>query len=161
MKRAFVFVCFLVFTHRCCAQLKMDSVQRTLPDQIYYLDSILFRAFNNCDIETFGALLDDDLEFYDDRQGMNTSKERELESLRNRCSNKAVRMRRVVVRESLQVYPLGNFGAVQMGEHLFYESSNGGPEQLRGKAWFVHIWKNTNGKWTISRVISYAHRPAN
>ena len=112
-------------------------------------------------MERFGALLDDHLEFYDDRQGLNTSKDSELESLRSRCSNKSVKLRRVVVPGSLQVYALGNFGAVQMGEHLFYESSNGGPEQLRGKAYFVHIWKNTNGRWTISRIISYAHRPVN
>jgi hypothetical protein len=162
MKRAFVICCLLGFAFISAAQTKVDSMHsRSLAEQIFYLDSILFSAFNNCDLEKFASLLDDNLEFYDDRQGLNTSKDAELQSLQNRCSNRSVKMRRVVVRESLQVYPLGNFGAVQMGEHLFYESSNGGAEQLRGKAYFVHIWKNTKGKWTISRIISYAHRPVN
>src|SRR3982751_6925821 len=101
MKRAFVFLCFLSFAHAAGAQTKTDSIQRSLPQQLFYLDSILFSAFNNCDMESFGALLDDHLEFYDDRQGLNTSKDSELESLRSRCSNKSVKLRRVVVPGSL------------------------------------------------------------
>src|SRR4051812_32866822 len=160
MKGALLFTIILSAFLNANAQQKNDSVAtRSLTEQLFNLDSILFSAFNNCDLEKFASLLDENLEFYDDREGLNTSKEMELQSLQNRCSDRSVRMRRAVVRESLQVYPLGTYGAVQMGEHLFYESRNGGPDQLKGKAYFVHIWKNTRGTWTLTRIISYAHRP--
>jgi hypothetical protein len=135
-----------------------DSFSSDLYYKLLILDSSLFSAFNNCDIENFQNLLDKDLEFYDDRTGLNKSWEKEIASLKNRCSQPSFRIRRELVRSSMQVYPINKYGAVQMGDHLFYETSNDQKEELKGKAKFIHLWKYLDGKWTLARIISYDHQ---
>ncbi len=125
---------------------------------LFRLDSSLFNAFNSCDGERFKLFLSDSLEFYDDRQGLNRSRDKEMESFSNRCKQEWLKVRRELVPGSMKVYILGNFGAVQMGEHLFYETSNGQKEQLSTSARFIHIWQNKDGKWTLSRIVSYDHK---
>lgn len=64
-------------------------------------------------------------------------------------------MRRELVKSSLEVYPIKNYGAIEVGVHIFYHIENG--RQIQGKFKFTHVWKNENGEWKISRVISYGH----
>ena len=58
---------------------------------------------------------------------------------------------------SVEVYPIKNFGAVQLGSHRFYFTPKGGKEVLDGTFRFIHVWKNDNGQWKIARVISFDH----
>ena len=51
-------------------------------------------------------------------------------------------------------------GAMEAGDHLFYERKGGGPEKLAGKARFAMVWKWQDGQWKLSRVLSYAHGAA-
>jgi hypothetical protein len=141
------------------AQTKKQVPANTaLYKQLFSLDSSLFAAFNDCNAEQFAAYLDGDLEFYDDRNGLNSSRDKEIESFKNRCGQPSFHLRRALVKESMQVYPLNQYGAVQMGEHRFYETINGQKEVLTGTARFIHIWQNKDGKWTITRIISYDHK---
>src|SRR5262249_35485094 len=71
--------------------------------------------------------------------------------------------RRELIKGSMQVYPINNYGAVQLGDHRFYVTENArladgqGKEVLSGVAKFIHVWKYENGEWRISRVFSYDH----
>ena len=65
---------------------------------------------------------------------------------------------RVLVPESLEVYPLKGYGAVETGVHRFYHPGRDSTEQV-GEARFVQIWQNKDGVWQITRVISYDHHP--
>ena len=65
------------------------------------------------------------------------------------------RARRVLVRNSLEVYPLNNYGAVQMGVHRFYPLVKGKPNEV---AKFTHLWKKESGEWKLARVLSYDHK---
>jgi hypothetical protein len=51
---------------------------------------------------------------------------------------------------------------MEIGDHVFYERK--GPEgewKLVGKASFSMVWVlGPDGKWRISRVLSYSHAPA-
>jgi hypothetical protein len=51
---------------------------------------------------------------------------------------------------------------MEIGDHLFYERQGAeGPWKLVGKASFSMVWVlGADGKWRISRVLSYAHAPA-
>lgn len=82
-----------------------------------------------------------------------------MESLNNLCKSE-YRVRRELVAGSLEVYPINNYGAVEIGVHRFYETGKGQKEKLVGIAKFVHIWQKKDGEWKISRVISYDHKPA-
>jgi hypothetical protein len=119
------------------------------------MDSILFVAFNTCDVNASKSLFTEDLEFYHDNGGL-TNYEQNVKSIMQRCSRQ-VKVRREFVKGSLEVYPIKDFGAIQIGSHRFYYTEPGKTEQLDGTFKFVHIWKNVNGTWKISRVISYDH----
>jgi hypothetical protein len=117
------------------------------------LDRAVFDASNRCDLEKFGAFFTDDLEFYHDQTGLTRSRQSLLEAVKNNICGK---VRRELVAGTLEVYPLQGYGAVQMGVHRFYHP---GRDDLDppGEAKFVHLWRNQDGVWKITRVISYDH----
>src|SRR5688500_19684127 len=49
------------------------------------LDSVLFRAFNTCDVATFSNFLTDDIEFYHDESGLMVSAKTQSDGLQMRC----------------------------------------------------------------------------
>ena len=63
-----------------------QPVSKELFDTIARMDSILFQAFNTCNIEGFTNLLTDDIEFYHDQGGLMLSSKTQSEGLKNRCA---------------------------------------------------------------------------
>lgn len=117
------------------------------------MDSVLFNAFNNRDIETFSNLFTKDLEFFHDKGGL-TDYQYTVQSFKNTMARNDG-LRRDLVQGSLQVYPVKDYGAIQVGAHTFCHQENG--KQDCGTFRFVHIWKRINNEWKITRVISYDH----
>ncbi|MBL0048058.1 MAG: nuclear transport factor 2 family protein [Bacteroidetes bacterium] len=64
-------------------------------------------------------------------------------------------MSRKLVNGSLEVHPIKDFGAIEIGTHEFRHMENG-KEEL-GVFKFVMIWQKQNDGWKISRVISFDH----
>jgi len=140
--------------------------QPELTQQIEKADSELFKLFfeGPCDVPRFRSMLTDDIEFYHDKGGFNVRKPEDFVAMfQERC--KALedpttwRSRRVLVKESLRVDPIPGWGAMEVGDHLFYEKHGAaGEEKLVGKAKFAMVWVlGADGKWRISRVLSFAH----
>jgi len=69
------------------------------------------------------------------------------------------RSRRQLVKESLIVDAIPGYGAMEAGDHLFYERKGDGPEKLAGRARFSIVWAWSEGGWKLSRVLSYDHQP--
>jgi len=124
--------------------------------EISDLDSVLFGAFNGSDLETLKTLFNEDLEFYHDKGGL-THYQENVDSFR-RTFESSTRIRRELVDGTLEVYPIEGYGAVEIGVHRFYSTNPGQKEELTATAKFVHVWQKKNGKWKISRVVSYDHR---
>jgi hypothetical protein len=61
------------------------------------------------------------------------------------------------VPESLKVYPIQDNGAIEIGTHTFYAVKSGAPDRLTETGQFTHYWKQENGQWKLSRVLSYDH----
>jgi Domain of unknown function (DUF4440) len=155
-KQYLIFISFLLFANSSIGQ-KNDgfSSQKELYSTIYLQDSIFFSAFNNCDTVKSKLLFTKDLEFYHDAGGL-TNYDENLNSIRYRCNSKA-KVRRELVPGSLEVYPIKDYGAIEIGLHKFYYTEPGKAEQLDGTFRFVHIWVHKDNEWKISRVISYDH----
>ena len=134
------------------AQTKPQSLFET----IRTLDAQLFDAYNHCDLEKLGSFLADDLEFYHDVTGLTRTREANIEAVKNNICGKVTR---VLVPGSLEVYPLKDFGAVEIGVHRFHHPGKDDAEPL-GEAKFIHIWRNQDGIWKITRVISFDHHTA-
>jgi len=133
-----------------------DQLYREIAD----LDDAVFEAYNTCNLREFSNYFVDDLEFYHDKTGLNLTKKTLLTAMEAAlCGNPDIRTRRELIPESLEVYPLDNFGAIQIGRHYYYRSIHGGPETRYEIARFTHIWQKKDGKWKIYRVMSYDHQP--
>ncbi len=120
-----------------------------LYNSIVRMDSIYFTAYNNCDMAKQDEIYADDLEFYHDKGGLSTSKKDILESLEKNICGKVTRE---LVKGSIEVYPINNFGAVEIGMHKFFNNQE--PDAVSNPSKFITIWKKTNDNWQITRVIS-------
>jgi hypothetical protein len=115
------------------------------------LDAKIFNAVNTCDLTTLGSMVSDDLEFYHDQTGLSVGKTAFIAAIKQNICGK---VQRTLIENTLEVYPLNGYGAVEIGIHRFHHPND--PDNV-GDAKFVHIWHNENGVWTITRVISYQH----
>jgi hypothetical protein len=129
-------------------------------------DSEFFELyFLGCDPARLAPMLTSDVEFYHDKGGFvfHDSAGMIADYARNCAARKAPdawRSRRELVPASLTVDPVPGHGAIETGEHLFFERKGAGPEKLVGRARFVVVWKWEDGMWKLSRALSYAHAPA-
>jgi hypothetical protein len=140
------------------AASKKSPVSVELYNSIAHMDSVLFTAFNSRDVEKLKTLFTNDLEFYHDIGGL-TNYTQNMESFKNTAARKSD-LQRELIPGSLEVYPVKDFGAMEIGQHHFCHTENGKPDC--GTFKFVHIWKKINNDptgngWKISRVISYGH----
>ena len=147
----FIVVILLLASLKSNSQINETDIKKAnLRQEILEMDSLLFNvAFNHCDTILYKKILSDNIEFYDDRTGLNTSKELEIKALVEKCSRKDNMIR---VLKSTTVTKLGDFGAVQLGEHDFV--TNG---ITIGSGQFIHIWERTNQGWKLKRIVSYEH----
>ena len=133
--------------------LNAQSAKDSLFTEIAKMDSVLFTAFNNRDVEVFKSLFTEDLEFFHDKGGL-TNYNHTVNFMKE-VSEGNNQLRRELIKESLEVYPVPGYGAIQIGIHKFCHLENG--KQDCGNFKFVHIWQKKNGQWKISRVVSYDH----
>jgi hypothetical protein len=121
--------------------------------------------FQGCDPVRLRTMLADDVEMYHDKGGLVfTSADTMVAGYAKSCAERqkpdAWRSRRELVRASLHVDPVPGYGAIEAGEHLFYERQGNGPEKLAGRARFAQVWKLDGGQWKLARVLSFAHAAA-
>jgi hypothetical protein len=143
--------------------------QPELTRQIEQADAELFKLFfeGPCDSARFRSMITDDVEFYHDKGGFNVRKPEDfVGQFEERCAKLAdptsLRQRRELVQGSLHVDPIPGWGAMEIGDHVFFERQGAAGEwKLVGKASFAMVWVlGTDGKWRVSRVLSYSHAPA-
>ena len=129
------------------------SSSQQLYDEVKLLDAVLSEAFNKHDMSKLKSLFSDDLEFYQDNEGLVRYEQtmKDFESMFAQGNN----MTRELIGNTLEVYPVKDYGAIEIGAHRFCHDENGKNEC--GTFRFLHIWKKTDGEWKISRVISYSH----
>lgn len=129
-------------------------------------DSLLFdSAFNSCGIEILNSIFTEDFEFYHDKGGMTEGRNNFVESIAEGCKNRNENdpqpAKRILVPNSLEVYPMFNngvlYGAIQHGVHTFEFLNEKGEYQKGDIAKFTHIWILDKGQWKIKRELSYDH----
>lgn len=125
-----------------------ETDNQKLYDTIVYLDSIFFNAYNTCDMELQSELYSDNIEFYHDQGGLSTSKQDILTAIKNNICDKVVREK---LKESIEVYPIANYGAVEIGLHRFHNKAEG---NISDPSKFIIFWQNVNGRWMVTKVVS-------
>lgn len=148
-----VFV-FLLLADSAEAQTRQHaSASQELFVEIAAMDSVLFGAFNARNLEKLKTMFTRDLEFYHDQTGLTSYEEnmKAFEDLFGRNNG----LRRDLVPGSLEVYPVKDFGAIEVGKHTFCHGE--GSAEDCGTFPFVMIWQKDGSAWKVARVISYGH----
>ena len=129
------------------------SESRELFETIARMDDKLFDAFNAHNLDAMMAMFADDLEFYQDNDGVSNYQQSKNDFTKMLASVPDIR--RELVKDSLEVYPIKDYGAIEIGVHRFCHKEYGKEEC--GSFKFVHVWRKTGDSWKISRIISYGH----
>ena len=129
------------------------SVDSVLYKTILHQDSVLFNAFNSQDIETMKKIFSEDSEFFHDKAGL-TTYDKTISNFK-KMFDQNIGLKRELVPGSLEVYPIKDFGAIEIGAHTFCHIENG--KNDCGTFKFVEVWKNNNGEWKLTRIVSYGH----
>jgi ketosteroid isomerase-like protein len=129
------------------------SGSHELFETIARMDAKFFEAFNAHNLDGMMEMFADDLEFYQDNDGVSNYQQSKDDFTKMLASVPDIR--RELVKESLEVYPIKDYGAIEIGIHRFCHKEHGKEEC--GSFKFVHVWRKTGDSWKISRIISYGH----
>ena len=154
----FLIFIFAITTSVCCAQKNKskEPVYKYIPDNlelyntIVAMDSIFFQAYNTCNLEKQAAIYSDNIEFYHDNGGLMTSKQEILDGTEKYVCGKVTRE---LVKGSIEVYPIKDFGAVEMGIHKFHNNTEKADTPSHASK-FIVFWKKDTNNWTITKVVS-------
>ena len=158
-----IFLAFLstIITSISCNSSKETTFQLTknykpvdqqLYDTIVKLDSLFFNAYNTCssNLDKYASFYSDSLEFYHDHGGFSNSKQATVDATKKNICGKVTRE---LVKGSIEVYPIKDFGAIEIGLHMFHNNQETQPKHPKvGR--FTLVWHHTQNGWKISRVIS-------
>src|SRR5437763_2128514 len=113
----------------CCfaAALPFASTAQSVPAQqgppqqalnatVSSLDAALFNAVNRCDMPKVGSFFADEAEFLHDAASPLYGREAIVKSIRENLCGK---VQRELVPGSMEIYPLKDYGAVEIGIHRF------------------------------------------
>lgn len=144
------------------SQSSVDELSST----ILHKDSLFWEAYNSCDVNSFKVFFTKDLEFYHDKGGITLGIDALIESFNKGVCGEGnnFKLRREAVNGTVHVFPMRKsgvvYGAILIGEHLFYIQEKGKKERADGLAKFSHLWILENDEWRMKRVLSYDHQPA-
>jgi hypothetical protein len=144
------------------AAMEATAATERTPEQLAQvvdaLDTAVFDSFNTCadpaQLVKHAAYFDEAVEFYHDNGGVTWTRDEMIARTRtNVCGN----YRRERVPSTLAVFPIKGFGAIAQGTHRFCGLAE---KDCAGEADFVMVWRERDGQWQVTRVLSYAHRQA-
>lgn len=167
MNRPLWLLALLAAAPLALAQTAGPAPTKQLTDEIAAADAALFSAFfDRCDIAALSGMVTEDFEMYHDKGGLVAdSGKKFIANIEGTCARQKTgedyRARRELVPGTLKVYPLNNYGAIEVGEHRFYQLLPGKPEKLVEVALFTQVWKKEADGWKLARVLSYDHRLTN
>ncbi len=121
--------------------------------QVFKADSLAFAALNSHNVSQLMSYFTKDVEFYNDGGGLTTYEQTTINFASMFKGTPGIR--RELVKGSLEVYPLKDYGAIAIGAHRFCHPEQG--KDVCGSYKFTTIWRQEGGGWKMARVVSYGH----
>jgi hypothetical protein len=132
---------------------KIVVQDKVLYNKIKSLDSVLFNAYNQQDLSKMRSYFTKELEWYEDNGGL-LNYETVIAKFQA-IFNKRDKISIELIKNTLEVHPIKDFGAVENAQYRFQHLENG--KLKEGIFKFLIIWKNDRGNWKITRVVSFDH----
>jgi Domain of unknown function (DUF4440) len=123
-----------------------------LYDTILKKDSLFFAYYNTCEtnLDKHADFYAENIEFLHDQGGVMTSKKGIIDATKKNICGKVTRE---LVKGSVEVYPIKDFGAVEIGLHKFHNNQE--PQNTPSKVGrFMIVWKKEGIDWKITKVVS-------
>ena len=133
----------------------LPSSPAELRSTIAALDSAMFAAFNAHDAAVLGTWFTPDLEFYHDKTGLAGYDSTMAGFTRLFTQPTTADIRREMVPGTLEVFPLGDFGVLEVCQHRFCHTEDG--KEDCGTFKNIMVWRMDSTGYKVSRVISYDH----
>ena len=153
MIKFFLFIIALLMSFFGSAQVneiqKYNPSDIKLHNEIVKMDAKYFNAYNTCDMQTQADLYDENIEFFHDKGGLATDKKELLKALKENICNKVTR---TLIKGSIEVYPIKDYGAIEIGYHKFFNKEEPNAKSIPSK--FIVVWKKNKNDWKITKVIS-------
>jgi hypothetical protein len=130
-------------------QPKYEIEDRLLFDAIVAMDKTFFEAYNTCNMEKQAEIYADEIEFFHDKGGLMTSKQELLDGTKKNICGKVTRE---LVAGSIEVYPIKDYGAIEIGYHKFYNNEE--PDAISHPSKFIIMWQKVANEWKITKVVS-------
>lgn len=150
-----ILITIILFFYSLFSAAQINEIPRyngkntKLYQEIIKMDSIYFTAYNNCNMLTQAKIYAENIEFFHDKGGLLTDKAELLKSIEENICNKVTR---TLINGSVEVYPINNYGAIQIGYHKFHNKLEPSAKSIPSK--FIVTWKKENETWLITKVIS-------
>lgn len=132
----------------------LERAADALYQKMLALDSALFDSFNKCsdpaELAKHAEFFAKDVEFFHDLGGVSLGVDTVLANTRKNVCGK---FRRELDAATFRVYPIPGYGAMTIGTHRFCHT----PTTCEGIGEFTTVWKEKDGDWQVTRVLSYAH----
>lgn len=150
-----IFLMLFLLSYTSFAQQNIGEIpaykpkDKALFKKIKSLDSIYFNAYNTCDMKTQASIYSEEIEFFHDLAGLSTSKSGVLKSIKKNICGKVTR---ILVEDSIEVYPIPGYGAIEIGYHAFYNKKE--PDAKLVPSRFTIVWQKREESWKITKVIS-------
>jgi hypothetical protein len=158
-KTSFFFYLTVAITISACSSKKGITTEplynyspdnKELYNTIVAMDSVFFEAYNTCNLDKQAGIYSDKIEFYHDKGGLMTDKQEILDGTKKYVCGKVTRE---LVKGSIEVYSIKDFGAVEIGLHKFHNNTEkAGTPSHASK--FIIFWQNNNNDWKITKVVS-------
>lgn len=138
------------------AKLKAQSNpnNQAIFNELARKDSLFFKAVYDCEVDKIDGILSKDFMFYHDNGYFGeTSSESFTEfknNLRKNFCDKGVKVKRLLVKGSLQVIAVNEEKATQSGVQRFYMN-----EQLVEESKFSRVWQKQKGDWKMMQELDY------
>jgi ketosteroid isomerase-like protein len=133
------------------AQSESKFTSGALFETIARMDRHLCAAFNAQNVDRLMEMATRDLEFYQDADGLKDYQQCYDEFKTMFAAN--TDLRREIVDGSIEVYPIKDYGALEVGQHRICHTENGKDDCVVFK--FIMLWQKTEDYWKISRIINY------
>lgn len=143
----------------CSTSKKTSTAYEYKPDDqnlhhtIVRMDSLFFHAYNTCDVDLkkYGSFYAENIEFFHDKGGLMTSKQDIIDGTKRNVCGKVTRE---LIAGSIEVYPINDYGAIEMGLHKFHNKEEDETKYPPRVGKFIAIWQFKNNEWKITKVVS-------
>lgn len=132
-----------------------------LHTQIARVDAELFDALvTTCDSRRLRDLVAADVEFVHPNWGTVARGADELAGLAEKLCERRARGREPAVRRepvagSVEVFALGEDGAIELGRQRWFAQDASGQWQALGETRFTQLWRRQDGQWRAARILQF------